>query len=313
MHAAALGHALAALRYGSPPSSRDCGTIRCECLHGCRLRCPRGRRLLCACCKTPVGPCCGIRWPGQWAGEAEETSVTGVCHACIGESPARPCQCEAPPSDFPSMSSAEMMHVQSVLQQAAARSADMIWRDLNDEVLQARGLREEASAGTPVASVAATQPSRVAAWLYLGDLKDVQELVAGGLCECGFAGILSLCHEKMHLVRGVNRFGQLQGPGPVHQVVAASDSMGFDMIGHALPAAMHFARPFFRSRAPLLVHCCGGLNRSAFIVAALLVLLEDMPLTDALRAIAASRGRVLTNRSFRAQLLDIAARTGRVQ
>ena len=48
-------------------------------------------------------------------------------------------------------------------------------------------------------------------------------------------------------------------------------------------------------------------------LASLLVLLEDMPLTDALRAISTSRGRVLTNRSFRAQLLDIAARTGRLQ
>ena len=53
------------------------------------------------------------------------------------------------------------------------------------------------------------------------------------------------------------------------------------------------------------------MNRSAFIVVALLILLEGMPLTDALRAVTAARGKVLTNRSLRAQLLEIAVRAGR--
>ena len=169
---------------------------------------------------------------------------------------------------------------------------------------------EEARAAK--AAMPVPQPARVADWLYLGDIHDVKLLVAERPHAFRFAGILSLCPESMRRVDGVNRFGQLHGFGFAHQVVAASDSMGFDMISQALPAAMDFARPFFESRVPVLVHGRGGINRSAFIVAALLVLLEDMPLTDALRAIAASRGRALTNRSFRAQLLDIAARAGRL-
>ena len=171
----------------------------------------------------------------------------------------------------------------------------------------------EEGAGVAGAGMPASQPSRVTEWLYLGDIEHVKRLVAGRPCECSFGGILSLCHESMHEVGGVNRFGQLQGIVPAHQVVAASDSMGFDMISQALPAAMYFARPFFQSRAPLLVHCRGGLNRSGFIAAALLVLLENMALTDALRAIATSRCRGVTNRSFLAQLQDIAARSGRAQ
>ena len=168
-------------------------------------------------------------------------------------------------------------------------------------------------ARTAKAGLAVAQPARVAGWLYLGDIGYVEGLVAEGPQGVPFAGILSLWPESMCGVDGVKRFGQLQGFGCAHQVVAASDSMGFDMLSQALPAAMSFARPFFERRATLLVHGRDGINCSAFIVAALLVLLEDMPLTDALRAIAASRGRALTNRSFRAQLLDIAARTGRLQ
>ena len=83
------------------------------------------------------------------------------------------------------------------------------------------------------------------------------------------------------------------------------------MISVALPAAISFATPFFARRAPVLVHCHTGMNRSAFIVVALLILLEGMPLTDALRAVTAARGKVLTNRSLRAQLLEIAVRAGR--
>ena len=63
----------------------------------------------------------------------------------------------------------------------------------------------------------------------------------------------------------------------------------------------------------MLVHCYGGINRSVFVAVALLMLLENMNLADALRAVAATRGRVLTNRSFRAQLLEVAVMTGRFQ
>ena len=353
-----------------------------------------------------MGPCCGIRWPGARTEVGEEMSDIVVCHACIGDSPARPCQLDPPASDFPLMSSAQMLGWKSFMEQREAQLGELVWRDLNDEVHTSSGQRvdapgETAGAGgrcvqcqkdyvpaiadggycsacwtsccwicgcwahglrrasvperwecsscsrlqprhqdfframaaalgasfipclsscchhtleearTAKAGLPVPQPARVADWLYLGDIHDVERLVAERPHGVRFAGILSLCPESMGRVDGVNRFGQLQGFGCAHQVVAASDSMGFDMISQALPAAMNFARPFFERRATLLVHGRDGINRSAFIVAALLVLLEDMPLTDALRAIAASRGRVLTNRSLRAQLLEIAARTGR--
>ena len=162
------------------------------------------------------------------------------------------------------------------------------------------------------AAMPVPQPAKVADWLYVGDIHDVQLLVVESPRAAGFAGILSLCPDSLRQVSGVDWFGQLPDFGCAHQVVAASGSMGFDMISEAMPAAMNFARPFFERRAPVLVHCRRGINRSPFIAVALLILLEDRRLTDALRAVSASRGTVLTNRSFRAQLLDIATRTWRL-
>ena len=62
-----------------------------------------------------------------------------------------------------------------------------------------------------------------------------------------------------------------------------------------------------------MVHCHGGIDRSVFVAVALLILLESRPLTSAMRAVAASRGKVLSNRSFRAQLLEVAVSAGRLQ
>ena len=163
------------------------------------------------------------------------------------------------------------------------------------------------------AAMPVPQPGKVTKWLYLGDVHDlllVAECYEGHL---GFAGVLSLCPESMRQVGSADKIGELRRFGCAHQDVAASDSMGFDMISEAMPAAISFARPFFERRAPVLVHSCRGINRAAFVAVTLLIVLEDMRLTEALRAVAASRGAVLTNRSFRAQLLDIAARAGRLQ
>ena len=162
------------------------------------------------------------------------------------------------------------------------------------------------------AAMPVPQPAKVAEWLYLGDVHDLL-LVAESHRAIGFAGVLSLCPESMRQVGSADKIGELRSFGCAHQDVAASDSMGFDMISEAMPAAISFARPFFERRAPLLVHSCRGINRAAFVAVTLLIVLEEMRLTEALRVVAASRGAVLTNRSFRAQLLDIAARVGRLQ
>ena len=117
----------------------------------------------------------------------------------------------------------------------------------------------------------------------------------------------------MNKVIGSDKFGHLKDVACAHQIVASTDSLGFYMLGEAMPAALRFVKPFFDRRAPVLVHCYGGINRSVFVAVALLMLLDNMTLTNALRAVAAKRGRVLTNRSFRAQLLEVSAMTERLE
>ena len=203
------------------------------------------------------------------------------------------CSCLTP-------SAQDSLHAVAATLEASFTSWHSSWRHYTFHQVRA------AKATLPV-----PQPAKVADWLYIGDLHDIQMLVAEGPRALSFEGILSLCSEGMRKVEGIDRFGHLQISGCAHQVLAASDSDGFDMISVALPAAISFVTPFFARRAPVLVHCHTGMNRSAFIVVALLILLEGMPLTDALRAVTAARGKVLTNRSLRAQLLEIAVRAGR--
>ena len=94
------------------------------------------------------------------------------------------------------------------------------------------------------ATLAVPQPAKVADWLYVGDIHDVQLLVAGGPSALKFAGILSLCPENMQKISGTDRYGHLQGVGCAHQIVAAVDSMAFNMLSEALPAAIRFVKPF---------------------------------------------------------------------
>ena len=98
----------------------------------------------------------------------------------------------------------------------------------------------------------------------------------------------------------------------MHEIVAAEDSMTFYMLNEVLLSALRFVKPFFERGAPVLVHCHDTTNRSAFVAVALLLLLEYRRLTDALNAVAAARCRMLSNRSFRAQLLEVALHSGQL-
>ena len=335
--------------------------------------------------------------PGEQTAEGARASDVVVCHACIGDSPAPPCQWMPPLSDFPLMTAAQTLRWKPVVKLREVQRAELVWRDLSAEALgeaagadgrcvQCRkyytpaaadggycsacwvssccicGCWDQRLVGAKVperwqclaclrlppknqeyfrvmaaaleasfvpwhtswrhntleeiraakAAMPVPQPAKVADWLYLGDIHDLL-LVAESRLPVGVAGVLSLCPECVRQVDWADRFWHLRDVGCAHQVVAASDSVGFDMISEALPAAIHFARPFFERRVPVLVHSHRGINRAVFVAVALLMVLDHMRLTDALRAVAASRGAVLTNRSFRGQLLDIASRTGRLQ
>ena len=60
----------------------------------------------------------------------------------------------------------------------------------------------------------------------------------------------------------------------------------------------------------MLVHCYGGVNRAPAISVGLIVVLDRLPLCIAVRLVVSSRGKVLTNRRFRAQLVQLAGDEG---
>ena len=57
----------------------------------------------------------------------------------------------------------------------------------------------------------------------------------------------------------------------------------------------------------VIVHCMSGINRSGLIAIAACMVLERMPLLEAVRLAKIKRGNILTNESFRHQLCDLAA------
>jgi hypothetical protein len=129
-----------------------------------------------------------------------------------------------------------------------------------------------------------------------------------------------------------NGFGYMQ--------IAASDDRFYDIVGEAVPGARAFVEgACFSSRCAgqpgtmdagltrpqalktpsvdvtaksgcALVHCWAGINRSAAVAVALLMLLERCPLLSAIAAVVRVRGLVLQNKSFRLQLVRLAKSEG---
>jgi protein-tyrosine phosphatase len=65
---------------------------------------------------------------------------------------------------------------------------------------------------------------------------------------------------------------------------------------------------------PVFVHCVAGINRSVTIVVALLIAVEKMTLTAAVKHVAAQRGiQVLINDGFCLQLVEFAKKHGKLQ
>ena len=122
------------LRHARPPSPDGMFTIRCSCLHGCRRRCPLGRRVACAHCNILVGPCCGLLYPRAPMPEGRRALGTVVCHVCVGDTPPRKCQWLPPPGDFPLMTTVQTLRWKHIAEQREAQRRELIWRDLDGEV-----------------------------------------------------------------------------------------------------------------------------------------------------------------------------------
>ena len=93
-------------------------------------------------------------------------------------------------------------------------------------------------------------------------------------------------------------------------MVIFAESKTYDLLADAVPRALEFVKPFYTRRVPVLVHCYGGGNLAAVISVALLLLLDRLPLCISVRFVVSNRGKVLTSRRFRAQLVQLAGDEG---
>ena len=181
-------------------------------------------------------------------------------------------------------------------------SSFYVWSDVantstSEEIVQAKAKLPE------------RQPARIRSWLYVGDLHDAELLSSGKLQDIKIAAVLTLCPNDMSREYSNSLSQGLHTHGVLHQcIIDARDDKTYDLVAHAVPKALEFVQLFYDRGDPVLVHCYGGINRAPAISVALMLLLQKLPLCDAVRLVVSCRGKVLTNRRFRAQLVQLASR-----
>ena len=164
---------------------------------------------------------------------------------------------------------------------------------------------KKAKANLPV-----PQPALIRPWLYVGDLHDAQLLSSGRLQDTKIAAVLTLCPDAKSRESSYSLFQGLDTHGVRHCEIDARDDKTYDLVAHAVPKALEFVKQFYERGDPVLVHCFGGINRAPAIAVAFMLLLERLELCISVRLVVRNRGKVLTNRRFRAQLVQLAGDEG---
>ena len=149
-------------------------------------------------------------------------------------------------------------------------------------------------------------PIQLKPWLYLSDVMSLSK--EDRLMDLGITHVLTT--NKMTYLEQLEK--RLKRMGIIHCVVEGEDEIGYDMIGNHWETCKEFIHqakhpPFGK----IVVHCAAGQNRSALIVAAALLTLDEEnekpTLLQVIKYLKAKRGIVLTNLSFQKQLCIFAA------
>jgi protein-tyrosine phosphatase len=140
-------------------------------------------------------------------------------------------------------------------------------------------------------------PVKVLPWLYLSDMKSVEN-DALSLKESGMTHVLSTNVMDDHELHNLKT--QLQLVGIEHLAVSGVDQESYDMIGHHWESTCHdFLRKVSQlPNGKVVVHCVAGINRSAVIAGAAMLVLEGMDFLGVLQTLLDARGVILTNTSF---------------
>lgn len=169
------------------------------------------------------------------------------------------------------------------------------WRDQVDQILA------EPSATDDHPQL----PCEILPWLYLSSQSACSDKVIEKL---GITHIMTL--NALPPLKSMQLEWSYREMGVEHTYVDAYDVEGYNMLGKHW---VKTCRPVLESvkavtpNAKIIVHCVAGQNRSGVVVGAALLELEMWPLLKVIRHLKERRGHVLTNRSFRQELCELAA------
>lgn len=176
------------------------------------------------------------------------------------------------------------------------------------------GRREDAEARGVVTknSTPVPQPARLLPRLrlFLGDLDDAKDV--DNLKKLGIGCVINLCADKVASSRRYQDVpGRLARAQIHHHILVAEDARHFKILPVVQVAfGIINAALAQETNNGVLVHCWGGVNRSAACVVAFLTTQYKVPLYAAVAESMKQRGTILTNQSFRAQLVRFCFQQG---
>ena len=148
-----------------------------------------------------------------------------------------------------------------------------------------------------------SSPTKLTDYLYIGNYNDAENIAY--LRRLGITHVLNCA-----------AFRTLGGsPYPPETGIMgylefkADDSEVYDMLQH-FPRAKSFIDDAKLKSGKVLVHCAMGINRSALICAAYIIVDKQMNLIDVMKHLKTRRKIVLSNKGFRLQLIRFARQKG---
>lgn len=161
------------------------------------------------------------------------------------------------------------------------------------------------------------QPARLSDWLFLGDLDEAIDLQL--LQDRGITGVVNL----VGWFQLASAIGVESSDDPVAMLASfyegndiafchreAKDDMTYDIIMNDWSAVKQTLQQWKQEGRKVLVNCKAGHNRSACMVVACLIACEGMSLVSAASHVSTLRGSILSNHSFRLQLVRFVLREG---
>ena len=145
-------------------------------------------------------------------------------------------------------------------------------------------------------------PSQILTHLYIGDHSDQHSV--GLLQDLGITHILNCAGEGGDRRTNGGRY-VLPGQPVSYMEFEADDIKDYNIVQHFEQAAI-FIEDARKRGGKVLVCCARGMNRSAAICVGYLMSHMRLDLLPAVRAVLCVRGRILTNVSFRSQLVNFA-------